>query len=535
MKNFNIIYALILIFVSINHVELNGQVTRTWLGVTDDWHEPSNWSPVGVPGGQDDVIHRNIGNTISLNGMPTTGVDTIRISEGGQLFTAGGILTVNDFGNSGWARVIGNGSELVVEPNTTASTAVSADAIEIESGGAMIMQGGNVRVDNLISVDVSSRISGFGNIEILAADSGNVPTVMTIDGTIRSIGDTLSIFTEQNAVVNFGSSNLDAAFGDLFLSVTLEDSFAGTITIGPDQVVLSERPFDFSPTATLNLFGGEPDGPALFYSPDTDVYNRINVSGSAALSGSTDFRGPATINLPNAEDELRITGSQSVVQGNVFNPMNATPSFNGLGRITNETLAGMALLNRPEFAAKFVNKSKLNLVYFYLVLLEVGRAEFGDFVQTQDGVMRFDIGQNQDSQLIPDVYTVNGVAELAGKLEVQLVNLNNFGLPELQVGDSFEVIAAAGGIVGTFDEVTFSHTPAGTYWQIEYTVNSVRITLSDILIGDINGDGMVDLLDVAPFVDAVVTGNFLPSADINQDGIVDLLDVQPFIAILVGS
>ncbi len=56
----------------------------------------------------------------------------------------------------------------------------------------------------------------------------------------------------------------------------------------------------------------------------------------------------------------------------------------------------------------------------------------------------------------------------------------------------------------------------------------------DILLGDVNGDGVVDLLDVAPFVDAITNGDLIPAADINQDGIVDLLDVAPFVAILVG-
>ena len=45
---------------------LNGQETRTWLGSSDDWHDPANWLPFGVPGGQDDVIHENNGSLIRL-------------------------------------------------------------------------------------------------------------------------------------------------------------------------------------------------------------------------------------------------------------------------------------------------------------------------------------------------------------------------------------------------------------------------------------------------------------------------------------
>jgi hypothetical protein len=55
-----------------------------------------------------------------------------------------------------------------------------------------------------------------------------------------------------------------------------------------------------------------------------------------------------------------------------------------------------------------------------------------------------------------------------------------------------------------------------------------------ILLGDVNQDGFVNLLDVAPFVDAITTGTFIPEADVNQDGVVDLLDVAPFVELLSG-
>lgn len=55
---------------------------------------------------------------------------------------------------------------------------------------------------------------------------------------------------------------------------------------------------------------------------------------------------------------------------------------------------------------------------------------------------------------------------------------------------------------------------------------------TDVLLGDVNGDGSVDLLDVSPFVDAILSGEFIPAADINGDGVVNLLDVGPFVQLL---
>ena len=53
--------------------------------------------------------------------------------------------------------------------------------------------------------------------------------------------------------------------------------------------------------------------------------------------------------------------------------------------------------------------------------------------------------------------------------------------------------------------------------------------------GDVNQDGVTDLLDVAPFVLLIVNSEFQGEADINQDGIVDLLDVALFVDLLSGS
>ena len=53
-------------------------------------------------------------------------------------------------------------------------------------------------------------------------------------------------------------------------------------------------------------------------------------------------------------------------------------------------------------------------------------------------------------------------------------------------------------------------------------------------LGDVNADGVTDLLDVVPFVEAI-TGDYVCEADINQDGESDLLDVPPFVDLLTGG
>ena len=56
-----------------------------------------------------------------------------------------------------------------------------------------------------------------------------------------------------------------------------------------------------------------------------------------------------------------------------------------------------------------------------------------------------------------------------------------------------------------------------------------------VIIGDLNGDSVVDLLDVAPFVEALSGSGYIVEADINLDGSIDLLDVGPFVDLLSGN
>ncbi len=56
-----------------------------------------------------------------------------------------------------------------------------------------------------------------------------------------------------------------------------------------------------------------------------------------------------------------------------------------------------------------------------------------------------------------------------------------------------------------------------------------------VVLGDINGDGSVNLLDVTPFIDLITSNEFQAAGDINMDGTVDLLDVAGFVDLLSGG
>ena len=57
---------------------------------------------------------------------------------------------------------------------------------------------------------------------------------------------------------------------------------------------------------------------------------------------------------------------------------------------------------------------------------------------------------------------------------------------------------------------------------------------TQLVLGDMNRDGEVNLLDVAPFVAALNSDSCRLEADINGDGTLDLLDVAPFVELVLN-
>ncbi len=85
--------------------------------------------------------------------------------------------------------------------------------------------------------------------------------------------------------------------------------------------------------------------------------------------------------------------------------------------------------------------------------------------------------------------------------------------------------------------IRFTASDLGGAAIVEAGVDGVSIQLvncddNNVLPGDVNLDGVVNLLDVEPFVALLTSGEFQAEADINMDGVVNLQDIQPFVKLL---
>lgn len=73
------------------------------------------------------------------------------------------------------------------------------------------------------------------------------------------------------------------------------------------------------------------------------------------------------------------------------------------------------------------------------------------------------------------------------------------------------------------DQATFFEIGACTIVRLEF-----------VILGDMNCDGVLSLLDVAAFVESIVLGEYDVKGDINNDGTNDLLDIGPFVELLAN-
>ena len=105
---------------------------------------------------------------------------------------------------------------------------------------------------------------------------------------------------------------------------------------------------------------------------------------------------------------------------------------------------------------------------------------------------------------------------------------------ELLVG--FNV--AVPGYMRVYDTIADSINTLGNILNLEdsesYYAASPVIWLEDSLTGDVNSDGIVNVLDIVQTVNLVLTNEYEENGDLNGDGIVNVLDIVQLVNIILN-
>ena len=161
-------------------------------------------------------------------------------------------------------------------------------------------------------------------------------------------------------------------------------------------------------------------------------------------------------------------------------------------------------------------------------------ARYNDITVFEDAAMRFRVARpsgREDGWV--EVYLGAPGASTASILAGTPVG--KVAVPETGNWQSYETIEAAVeaqegtyDVVLNFDEVGSNSN--GALFNLNWfaTVSPQP----EFQLGDCNQDGVVNFLDISPFIATLSVGDYSIEADVNEDGVVDFLDIATFISLL---
>ena len=92
-----------------------------------------------------------------------------------------------------------------------------------------------------------------------------------------------------------------------------------------------------------------------------------------------------------------------------------------------------------------------------------------------------------------------------------------------------------------YDTIPYNHTFLGSILMVsgdEQLICDIPFEFSiniENILGDVNNDGVVDVVDVSIVVNVILGNDSNASADLNGDGIIDVLDIVLLLNIILGQ
>ena len=387
-------------------------------------------------------------------------------------------------------------------------------------------------------------------------------------GINANIGDTFTVNLASNQFVNETDIVGDQSTGTAILNHTTGSlDNAGWIKIGHNAD--NDGTYMGSGDAVINY--------AVLFAASNGGNATIDLSGDAVLNGSGGFS--VGLNPSAMTDAVINVADNATINATDFNLGQATLTQSG-GQVTASAWlaigkdggsgtynisGGSVTLTADWFTVGENQPGALNIsgdasVEATLALgMIVGRDDNGagtlEVTGSSASINVADLRAGVDARGLDSTATaiMSWIADAGGISTVVSNDNSEFGAADTTLmvdltayagsDDEFLLIDNAMPVSGTFDglaEGSSIDVGSGNMATISYIGgidgNDIVLTMSKaFLLGDVNCDGFVDLLDVAPFVDLLTEGIFEPKADINQDGFVDLLDVAPFVDLLSGG
>jgi len=167
-------------------------------------------------------------------------------------------------------------------------------------------------------------------------------------------------------------------------------------------------------------------------------------------------------------------------------------------------------------------------------------ANSGSEVNISGGTVSGRLDANSGSEVNISGGTVDDVFDAESGSMVNLMGteflLDGVLLDSLVAGEAFTINdrdVTLSGLLADGTPFEFDLNSTTNFFEDSFAPDAtLTVTLSGALLGDVNKDGVVDFLDISPFISLLSTGEFQDEADIDSSGTVDFLDISPFIVLL---
>ncbi len=521
----------------------------------------------GFGGGEFD----NTNGTMRALENSTLLIDANAIINGGQIITMGtGNVVVPGSQNVFLTDVtldadisIGNNSDFGITGtinNMGTIEAVSAGnqtGLEVQADGATLSGGGTV----VLADNINARIDGTSNPTLIIADQ-------TIEGRGNIGGNTMSftLGTDSSIIANIANEvlNVDPSTDGFINNGTMQAVSGGILRIDG----FGGGVFD-NANGTIEALDGSEVRLDANATVDGGIIQSVG-SGSVDVPGSqnvfvSDLTIAADVTINNNSD-FGITGSiinngmiTSVSQGNFtgieIQADGATISGNGEIILTghpNSRIDGFAPVTIQGNKLSGIGSVAVDATLDNVTLAagaSVGTLTFNNITNLlNDTTVEFEVrSANATPGTDSDLIIVNDILDLSDAvLTIELNSIDTNGDPaalaDFDANGNFSfMVATADQIEGfspgdvSIDTSGFQNAFTGVFSATigpNGSDQALFIKYGPFPLGDVNQDGIVNLLDVSPFVDAITNNLMSFEADINCDGAVNLLDVGPFIDIL---
>lgn len=421
----------------------------------------------------------------------------------------------------------------------------------------------DITASNLPIMTLSSSRAQFGDLD----NDGDLDIYINSGGTSRFTAgqnrvytnDGTGVFTDQTALfhplVNFNEP-MDVTLGDIDGDFDIDVRLAGT---GNNNSRLLRN----DGTGVLSIIGGVPNDSSCY------SYDFGDIDGD----GDMDMIG---VNAGTGNTDLLLENDGTGVFANISSQLSPNPSLDDndskfldydydgdLDLIIGRLGTGGERLYNNDGNGNFTLTSNIFQVLSDSTL-DIVVADF-----TGDGRLDVVTGQGESGSFLNRIYINSGAVDTLPPriLDTETADTESGGdyvIRSLIVDDnSSDRNFFDSGIVlnyqingGAVQQVPMMFSGATVYrgvipeqtpgTMIDYFVTAadmrgnsadgdvVSVTVGGILLGDINCDGAVNLLDVQPFVELLSSGEFNAKGDFDGDGVNTLLDVSGFIAALGG-